>query len=204
MDSTNININLNDDARELRSKNVQIRLLGRCIICLRKVSTRGRGQGASKNFDRSTPPPPEIAPKSVVSTSGFLTTFNQVWAVLQTKWKEKNGQTSNSSSKQIGISLENILHNSLVSNVSFSKPPTICHLCCDKVLAVENLMKAVSQQVREINMLLEEGRKRQDGGLGDFENTLREEGLDENVIRATLQFVGIFGSCSEKKNDFPG
>ncbi len=200
--SSTSNCNVNE-RMEVKSKNLQIRLMGHCIICLRKVTAKQtrRTSNHLKRDDDGSGAQPEVAPKPLVSTPEFLTTFNQVWTALQSKWKEKN----DGSFKATGIFLENVLQTVPGStNVTFSSAPTICRYCCDKVLAVENLMKAVRQQVRELNMLLEDGRRRQDGGIGDFEKSLREDGLEEGVIRATLQFVGIFRDRSASHDDFQG
>lgn len=180
-----------------QSKTLQIRLLGHCIICLRRVIRK------RKRFEDESgaSPPTEIAPKSVVSEPGFLTTLNQVWTVSLAKLKERNFSSKNGAWKEIEIEkvFENGFQNS--TTVSFSRAPTICKLCCDKVLAVENLMKAVRLQVREMNKLMEEGRRSQSGGMCDFERNLRGTGLEEMEIKATLQFVGISGSsCCPEEN----
>lgn len=176
-----------------------------CVICLRKVSRKRKRARKCNKSRESGGALPDVAPESIVSTPGFLATLNQVWSILRDKWKERFSE--NGALKDIGICLKNVLKTGCASsslNGSFSRAPTICHLCCDKVVSVENLMKAVRQQVREISMLMDDGRRRQVGnGVGDLEKVLRDKGLEETMIRETLHVLGVFSSFYSP-NDLQG
>lgn len=124
----------------------------RCIICWKKVRVR-KGEHADLGGDED-----DIAPKSVVSAPGFLRTFNEIWGLVQ-------NNTANSSPKAT-ISLEAALLDGKREDIPFSKgsPPTMCQRCCEKVVAIENLMKSVRHQFWEIKMFLVESNKRRKEG----------------------------------------
>lgn len=154
-------------------ENVQTTVLninekGQCLVCLKKVRWNEADSGGGKQKE-------EIAPKSMVCRPGFLRTFNEIWRILC-----ENQNVSNVSG---GISLEAVITEGLGSKATFSKAPTLCQLCCDKIEAVENLIKAVRQQVREIQMLLEESRTKQRNRVQDFGEEV--EGNDK-ILMITL------------------
>lgn len=154
---------------------------GCCIICLKKVKfsklsdpsyeseTFEGGDGTEKEDGIL----PEIAPKSVVETPGFLQTFHEIWRVLH---DSQNGGMESSG----GLSLEIVIAEGTgLRNESFPEAPTFCQLCCEKVVAVESLMKGVRQQVREIKLLLEQSKNNKRGH--EFMNFEKElEGICKN------------------------
>lgn len=146
---------------------------GLCHVCLKKVRWNEGDSGGGKQKDEETTP--EIAPKSMVCRPGFLRTFNEIWRILC--------ENQNVSNVFGGISLEAVITEGLGSKATFSKAPTLCQLCCDKIEAVENLIKAVKQQVREIQMLLEESRTKQRNRVQDFGEEV--EGNDK-ILMITL------------------
>jgi len=112
-------------------------------------ASSGGGEQTEEDKDETLP---EMASKLLTHSPGFLPTFNEIWKLLN-----ENQHGSCDSQK---ISLETVITKGSESNSMFSRVPTFCQYCCEKVVAVENLMKAVRQQVGEIKMLLEESRKK--------------------------------------------
>ncbi len=171
-------------------KNVKIRLMGHCVICLRKMREEMSSELTAEGTDDGC----EAALKSEVTSPGFVATFNEIWGFLQS---EKDNRTVNISLTTVITQITERSPKSL--NVKFSHSPTLCQMCCDKIVAVENLMKGVRQQVREIKMLVKACRK---GGLfgnrlEQFERNLRENKVEEDGIKLTLKFVDIFDSLKE-------
>jgi len=175
-----------------------INLMGYCIICLKKATS------SNKQVDLL-----ELKEKSVGGTTGtpsFLNSLNEIWTLLQksdgvkdNKQNEGDGDSDNcgggdnSNSNRPRVSIEAVL---LEGSTFFDKePPTMCELCHGKILVLDNLMKAVRRQVRGIQMTLMESR-RKGGRLEQFEKMLKDNGLEESVIRSTLQIVDIFRSAS--------
>ncbi len=145
---------------------VKIRLIGHCIICLKKVCARPAEEGSTEKCEEQGYP--EAAPKSLVSTPGFLATFHEIWGFLQNGSESSesnggdgvNGNSGKGRSISFGISLEKVVAAGSQINVTFSRTPspTICHQCFNKILAVENMMKVVRHQVRNVERLVKESR----------------------------------------------
>jgi len=134
-----------------------------------KVNDSGAEQGESCEDEN------EIASKSVVTTPGFLSTFNAIWGILQNSMES-------TVPKSTTISLETVVLEGDKDIYTFNNetPPTMCQRCCDKVVAIENLMKAVRHQFWEIKMLLEESsRKSNEGNVEEpVEDTFAEDDSD--------------------------
>ncbi len=113
------------------------------------------GKGASS---------PEAASDDLMTSSEFLRTCNGILTIL----RNKTDVNSSGSGDDEGISLETVITEGLQSKTMFPIAPTLCQRCCDKVICVEKMIKAVRQLVREIRMLWEESRWK-DGRLEEFE-----------------------------------
>lgn len=142
-------------------KNLKAGSVGQCVICFRTVTRRSKRDviGAVGGREREQVEDYlEMVPKSVVSTSQFLHTFNEVWEVFQNK-NDNSEEVSGVGGE--GISLERVMMMGRLkfpTTVKFTKeaPPTMCQRCCDKIITVDSLMKVVRQQVGEIKMLIME------------------------------------------------
>ncbi len=151
---------------------LKVSLINHCIICLKRVDGGGGLDGGEK-FEFADSP-------------SFLATFNEFWRILK-------GDQNNDSSETCGIggiSLTTGIKAKAGQGV-FSEAPTLCQLCGGKVLNADNLLKAVRQQVREVQLYWVQCRKKDGWRCKEFETHLSENGLGESVIRSALKFVGI-------------
>jgi len=100
----------------------------------------------------------ELAPESIVTGPSFLKIFNEIWGLLQSN--------IGSSVPKGAISLETVLHEGSKETHTFTKesPPNMCQRCCEKLVAIENLMKAVRHQFWEIKMLMDKTNRKDNGG----------------------------------------
>lgn len=145
--------------------NLKIQLIGHCVICLKRTKREYENGGRIirvKNNDGE-----EYAPRAIITAPGFLDTFNLIWDFVQKKHNEEingGGDGESRYKSPEGISLETVLTkmeedgSDNINAILTDALPTICLQCCEKVVAVQDMMKVLRYQIQEIEVLVKESR----------------------------------------------
>lgn len=130
----------------------------RCVVCQKIISESSHpGSSSGSLFEGPGPIHGKEMPKAVVRAN-FLASLNGIWPYLQTFWRKQNWDGEGEDNED-DLDWSRVFGIEIQRSRIFSRVPTVCQLCADKVQAVSDLMQGLKSHLRELRKIILESKK---------------------------------------------